>query len=605
MARIKEIIENVDGVETKMYPVTSTKAVYNENNEKLDDVLKKVVTDSNYEVTTDRIVDGAVTEQKLSEEVNTYIQELKDNVYGVDNREIIQNFKWNRRRWLTGASQPNGVILGYNDVQKLWSTDKLDVSTYDTIVISGLSSLGNVSTWNDRLSQFILYGDDNLIYEKMEAGTYTIYKSDYPQYSKFELIIQHKSQSDDEFIAVGTPSIIVSKKGVAKEVEIPKRVVIVGDSICGNTSARIVKQFNNILKNMGYENIISHCWGGENIIGNLTRAGGMGIRVKKEFIIPSSASSYAYCSLGSAWIKTDGNYSDTPYLGMVGVQVVINGIRGWLDTSQTNAVGIAFYSSDDTFISSLSDSGTFDIPTEATKYVFTVNNPYIGEPHITINGDAVENIDTLATRSGYIDNTGTFVSNEGFKCSEMLTLNQGTIYIDGLASSTEYRFLRLQDGVETKIGVGSIFFDASLYDDKNYPHIWFTGQNGGYETNEEWAKMVKSAAENFSDKYIVCSTALERTNEQLIYYANREFGARYLNLRAYTQGQAVYDGQHLGIIDSQYTASDYETLFWPGTDKVHQSEKLSYIWAVKMWNTLLELGYVKGDRIDTGDYYVE
>lgn len=112
--------------------------------------------------------------------------------------------------------------------------------------------------------------------------------------------------------------------------------------------------------------------------------------------------------------------------------------------------------------------------------------------------------------------------------------------------------------------------------------------------------MVRSSANNFSEKYIVCSTPLVATNAKLIYQANKCFGARYINLRAYTQGQAVYDGQALGIIEGQYTASDYETLFWPGSDKIHQNNLLSYIWAAKMWNTLLELGYVEGERIETG-----
>lgn len=63
------------------------------------------------------------------------------------------------------------------------------------------------------------------------------------------------------------------------------------------------------------------------------------------------------------------------------------------------------------------------------------------------------------------------------------------------------------------------------------------------------------------------------------------------------------DGQRFGLIDSSALASDYGSLFWPGTDKVHQNNLLSYMWAVLMWNTLLDLGYVEGNRINTGDYY--
>lgn len=339
-------------------------------------------------------------------------------------------------------------------------------------------------------------------------------------------------------------------------------------------------------------------------IGNLTRAGGIGIRVKGEFTIPANGT--VICALESAWIKSDGNYQDTPYNSISSgqnVQVVINGIRGKLAKQAIDAVGIAFYTENGTFIKSLSETGTHSIPSSATKYAFTINNPNVGEPHITINEDTVD-IETNTTRDGYIDSKGQYHYSELFKCSELLPINQGEIYFDSLATSLLYEFTRLEEGRETKIGVGNVFFDAALYDDKDYPHIWFTGQNSGYESEEDWANMVRSSANNFSEKYIVCSTPLVATNAKLIYQANKCFGARYINLRAYTQGQAVYDGQALGIIEGQYTASDYETLFWPGSDKIHQNNLLSYIWAAKMWNTLLELGYVEGERIETGDYYL-
>lgn len=202
-----------------------------------------------------------------------------------------------------------------------------------------------------------------------------------------------------------------------------------------------------------------------------------------------------------------------------------------------DAVGIAFYTENGTFIKSLSETGTHSIPSTATKYTFTINNPNVGEPHITINEDTVD-IKTNATRDGYIDSKGQYHYSELFKCSELLPIKQGKIYFDSLATSLLYEFTRLEEGRETKIGVGNVFFDAALYDDKDYPHIWFTGQNYGYESEEDWANMVSSSANNFSEKYIVCSTPLSLTTNQLVYQANKCFGARYINLRAYTQGQA-------------------------------------------------------------------
>lgn len=235
--------------------------------------------------------------------------------------------------------------------------------------------------------------------------------SDYSQYTKLELILQTKSTSDNEFIAVGEPSVIVYKAGISSEKPKPKRVVIVGDSLCGNNSALIIKQLNNIFKFTGYE-LIQRCQGGEKTIGNLTRAGGIGIRVKGEFTIPAKGP--VICALESAWIKSDGIYHDTPYVAISdgqNVQVVINGIRGNLAKQAIDAVGIAFYTENGTFIKSLSETGTHSIPSTATKYTFTINNPNVGEPHITINEDTVD-IKTNATRDGYIDSKGQYHYSE-------------------------------------------------------------------------------------------------------------------------------------------------------------------------------------------------
>lgn len=157
--------------------------------------------------------------------------------------------------------------------------------------------------------------------------------------------------------------------------------------------------------------------------------------------------------------KSDGIYHDTPYVAISdgqNVQVVINGIRGNLAKQAIDAVGIAFYTENGTFIKSLSETGTHSIPSTATKYTFTINNPNVGEPHITINEDTVD-IKTNATRDGYIDSKGQYHYSELFKCSELLPIKQGKIYFDSLATSLLYEFTRLEEGRETKIGVGNVF----------------------------------------------------------------------------------------------------------------------------------------------------
>jgi hypothetical protein len=505
--------------------------------------------------------------------------------------------------WKIDTNHPNGFLYGYNSVQRTKCTDKIDITAYESVTLKGLFNGIPLSTQASQYEACSIYGDGEYIghIRNITTEASNIFLRDYSQYSKVEIVNIKLNESldgpeyDDNVVRVYSTGI--TKKAITK------RLVICGDSLAGNTSGLLVKEFNSILAAQGYDPIISRNMGGENIIGNLTRAGGLGIRVKAPFTIPKSGS--VECALESQWILASGGYAQTPYNSLPngGTKVTICGILGTLEKASTNAVGIAFYTSEQAFISSLSDNGTYNIPSNAAYYRFTINNPQTGEAHITINDSAVD-ITEQAILSGYVNNSGAYVSSNSYKCSDYISIPQGTIYIDSLATSTGYKFTRNESGESVKVGVGEVFFDNAFYDDRDYPHIWFTGQNGGYTDEQEWVQMVKAAAYNFNDKYIVCSTALTRTTDELVRAANILFNGRYLNLRAYTQGQAVYDGQRMGLIDSQYNAGDYEELFWPGSDKIHQNNLLSYIWAVKMWNTLLDLGFVEGTRIDIGDYYI-
>lgn len=506
--------------------------------------------------------------------------------------------------WRIDTDHPNGFLYGYNSAQRAKCTDKIDITDYESVTLKGLFNGIPLSTQTSHYEACSIYGDGEYIghIRNITTEASNIFLSDYSQYSKVEIVLNIKLNESLDGPEYDDNVVRVYSTGITKEA-ITKRLVICGDSLTGNTSGLLVKEFNSILAAQGYDPIISRNMGGENIIGNLTRAGGLGIRVKAPFTIPASGS--VECALESQWILASGGYAPNPYNSLPngGTKVTICGILGALEKASTDAVGVAFYTSEQVFISSLSNNGIYNIPSNAAYYRFTINNPQTGEAHITINSSAV-NIADEATLNGYINSSGTYVSSDSYKCSNYISISQGTIYIDSLATSTGYKFTRDEAGESVKVGLGEVLFDNALYDDRDYPHIWFTGQNGGYTDEQEWAQMIKAATYNFNEKYIVCSTALTKTTDELIKEANIHFGGKYLNLRAYTQGQAIYDGQRMGLIDSQYNAEDYETLFWPGSDKVHQNNLLSYIWAVKMWNMLLDFGFVEGTRIDIGDYYV-
>ena len=531
--------------------------------------------------------------------INAKINGTDENIFSA----LFANLKngW----WRIDENHPNGYEHAYNSVQRTRCTDKIDITAYESVTLKGLFNGGPLSNLTAQYEACAIYGDDRYIghIRNISTEASNIFLSDYKQYKKVEIILNIKLNESLDGPEFADNIIRIYSTGINKE-SVVKRLVICGDSLCGNTSALIVKEFNSILAAQGYDPIIARTMGGENIIGNLTRAGGLGIRVKSPFTIPASGP--VECALESQWILKSGGYAQTPYNGLPngGTNVTICGISGTLEKASTNAVGIAFYTSEQTFVSSLSDNGTYNIPDNADFYRFTINDPQTGEAHITIDEDAVD-ITLQATQNGYINNSGTYVSASGYKCSDYIAISgKKTIYIDSLATSTGYKFTRKDSGESVKVGIGEVFFDNALYDDRDYPHIWFTGQNGGYTDEEEWADMIKSTTCNLGDKYIVCSTALTRTTDELVRQANIHFGTKYLNLRAYTQGQAVYDGQKMGLINEQYNANDYEELFWPGADKIHQNNLLSYIWSVKMWNLMLDFGFVEGTKIYTGDYYM-
>ena len=531
--------------------------------------------------------------------INAKINGTDENIFSA----LFANLK--KGWWCIDEDNPNGYERVYNSVQRVRCTDKIDITAYESVTLKGLFDGRGLSSSVSQYEACAIYGDDQYIghIRNISTEASNIFLSDYKQYKKVEIILNIKLNETLEGPEYEDNIVRLYSSGINKE-SVVKRLVICGDSLCGNTSGLIVKQFNSILAAQGYDPIIARNMGGENIIGNLTRAGGLGIRVKSPFTIPASGP--VECALESQWILKSGGYAQTPYNSLPngGTNVTICGIPGALEKASTNAVGIAFYTSEQRFISSLSDNGTYAIPSNAAYYRFTINNPQTGEAHITINDNAVD-ITEHAALNGYINSSGTYVSSDSYKCSDYISISQGTIYIDSLAASTGYKFTRKYSGESVKVGIGEVFFDNALYDNRDYPHIWFTGQNGGYTDEEEWADMIKSATCNLGDKYIVCSTALTRTTDELVKEANIHFGAKYLNLRSYTQGQAVYDGQKMGLIDEQYNANDYEELFWPGEDKIHQNNLLSYIWSVKMWNMLLDFGFVEGTRIDTGDYYLQ
>lgn len=537
----------------------------------------------------------------VAEDVES-LKETTDTLKRIDNRDISTEYKLEDYRiWKSkeGDFSLNSWFI-FNCQNTGWKSKafpKMDISNYDSVKVSAIISGVSMSTSTRFTGGLHVFVNGGHKLGVNTPQTYTIYPQQLKENDSDEVVMLLSVQSGV------TPYIKVNKKGIAesKDKDITK-IVICGDSLCGNKSALIVKELNSILTKYSYA-LIPRTKGGENMIGNLTRAGGLPIRVTEEFTIPADKSS-VNIKLTSGWIRSNGNYASNPYSSISDSphNVQLNGIEGNLQ--KIVAYGMCTYDSNKKFIQYYT-SYPINMTTDSNvAYVrFCANNPQVGVTHITIGGEA-QDVNTLLSLDGSLDYTGTYQENSAFKTSDFIAVNNTTIYADALAVSDTYTFIRNEEGTARKCGKFNIGWDSALHKDQDAVHIWFTGQNGGYDTDEEWAEMIEQAARNFGEKFIVCSTALDRTTNSLVYAAQRKFGKRYLNLRDYTQNQAVYDGQRFGLIDSSKVASDYSTLFW-GSDKVHQNNLLSYLWSVKMWNMIIDFGWMKGERVEDGSLYVK
>ena len=543
--------------------------------------------------------------EKISSLVNenkANITAISDTLNGIDNRDISTEYKLEDYRiWRSkeGDFSLNSWSI-FNCQGTGWKSKafpKMDISDYDSVEVSAIINGGSMSTSTQFCGGLHVFvnGEHKLLVNTPQ--TYTIYPQQLKKNDSDEVVMLLSVQSGV------TPYIKVNKKGTteSKDKNISK-IVICGDSLCGNKSALIVKELNSILTKYSYA-LIPRTMGGENMIGNLTRAGGLPIRVAEDFTIPADKTQ-TNIKLLSGWMNSKGVYASNPYTSISENphNVKINGIEGNLQ--KIVAYGMCTYDSNKKFIKYYTAYPINQTTDNNVAYVrFCANNPQVGETHITIGGEA-QDVNTLLSLDGSLDYKGTYQENSAFKTSDFIAVNNTTIYADALAVSDTYTFIRNEEGTAIKCGKFNIGFDSALYNDQDAVHIWFTGQNGGYDTDEEWAEMIEQAARNFGEKFIVCSTALDRTTNSLVYAAQRKFGKRYLNLRDYTQNQAVYDGQRFGLIDSSKVASDYSTLFW-GSDKVHQNNLLSYLWSVKMWNMIIDFGWMKGERVEDGSLYVK
>lgn len=483
-----------------------------------------------------------------------------------------------------------------------WSSGRcteIDVTNY-----TSLKYINALST-NYYVHVGYLIGDGHLLltingsWEGAGGHTDNTGEIDLSQYKDYAKLIfrVNACRPTDRWPSLPTTKILVSKSGIHEYIDKkPKKIVLNGDSLCNQLGLQLM----NIAHSQGYD-LLNRTRGGENIIGNLTRTGGMLARVNQEFTMPASGS--VTVSLCSAWMYEDGSYAKTPYnwTPTQGESFWIKGVKGNLH--KLKMVAIIAYDSSKNILRTYKDGGNYTMPLGTAYIRININAENTsGEPHVSIN-DIPLNVTTLCNISGYIDEDNTEVTNTSFKHSDYVSVSSTNLYFDGCASPDSYVFERNESGEPFKVGVGTECYDNRLVTDKDYPHIWFSGQNMGYQSPNEYAEMTDTACKAFNANNLIVTTHTTICDSNIVKTARKYFGDRYLNIRDYLTGNAVFDAMRYGLISGTHTANEWETLFLDSFG-IHQNDVCAYIEALQMWNRMVALGMVEGSIIDGPEYFV-
>lgn len=530
---------------------------------------------------------------------------LKAQISGIDDKDITASVTWTNGKYTSYNSEISGYnqYISYNHGKAA----EIDITDYDVVTFTGALYQKTYC-----MVGFLVDENRNLITTlKAAADTNnasgTIKLSDFSGYEKIYLrlngAIKNTSLNIPQDVCVR-----VSKRGISNKETKVKKICLNGDSLCNTLGPQLMR----IAHAQGYE-VLNRTRGGENIIGNLTRAGGMTSRVAASFTMPASGA--VNISLKSSWIFADGSSPASPYSWTSNTRVEnrtylwIKGVLGLLN--KIDMVGILVYDSSKNLLETYSDGGSTVTISASAAYIRI--NIDAGQssvmPHVTTGSTALD-VEELCTESGWVNGSDNVVADNRYLHSDYIAVSSRSLYFDGLATSDEYTFTRNEAGEAMEVGEGTECIDNRFIQDQGLVHIWFSGQNGGYSTtnvrdDEEYAEMTNAAVRNFGENFIVVTTHTSVCTTSLARAAQKKFGTRYLNMRAYLAANGIYDALRWGLIsDSSLQPSDWEAQFLD-PHGVHENNICAYLEAVQMWNRLVDLGIVEGTRVDNADTFID
>lgn len=531
-----------------------------------------------------------------TENTSDIIQSLSRNskiidnyIFGIEKKDIDVS-------WLGGAIDNKGG--GYYGSSPRAKHVEIDLKYYDSICMVFKSK--PISFINGLLSPCLIRANDGALTKIGIAKDKEIIIAS-GQYPDCTLIVN--VSLGDEIVIQGNKTPISSNS----DNSFLPIIQISGDSLTNQLPS--VMNDMVALKN-GYT-CTGTAGGGEISLVNLINMGGIAFLPQNEVTIPASGESPAF-KVFANWRNSEGNYKAIKFNNTSdGGGCRINGEKFSMQAVPSPYAALTLYTEDGAVVESFTGtSKTIALsayPT-AKKLKITVNYPASNVAHLSVGNKNYVIADVATQNGGIVKDTGIFASDTSYRCSDFIELptESTSIYYDGLASDDAISLTRIEAGAAFKINESTKIYVEKKWGNAKKIHIIFTGQNGGYENEDDYVNQIWSSTRQFKDNQFLVATSygfpngsLENntivTTPALAQKMTAKFGERYLNLREYFEKQSVNDAIRLEYINEGHSYEEWKTLFI--ADGIHPNEIGKKLIVLAMWNKMLDLDMVKGDYL--------
>lgn len=596
MGKIRKILENelIGGTQdTDIYPVTSIKAVYNENNERLDDIITNKCDGLTLNVT-------GIQMEYCGKYVNNYnYGSLVPATSDIDGLFAFVNPNTEYRVGEISVLYSNAGVQCYRG-------DKTDNIGYLEIVDGKFTTLEGtksivISVNKAQVGKVFLKPANNTLKEDIENNEQKI-----------------------EVLKAG-----LYESALVEPIEvIPNSYLNSGGAISsysGQYNCRVYKVNPGEVYNIqglkaNASNTLYVCWK-SNEDRTIVYKPSVDVYPPVDIVVPEGCTAICTTHDAKLYSSSGKNRLDTIEYNIEQLKTTVEGMGG-----KTVKTLLCYGDS----LTAGSDAA-FDSTTGTGPYVSVLKSLLGSSWNVLNKGIGGEDSATIAGRQGgvpfYITDdidlpsdtsqvvlpkgTGLGIANtcNGYTSYTTKLLCQGglinpitingiecTLTKTGQYTATEYQIKRTTAGEATKLLKGSFIYTQEMKVATTADMcIIFIGQNGGYDSAETLVEQVKAMIKfcNCGEQYITI-TSHGNGYENIRNAFDRAFGAKNINLQTYLPNYGIRDAVRYGLASSDEMAGhtwDDGTLK-PSND-VHLTSLGYAVVAHKIYETMKNIGYIK------------